>query len=361
MNKSSKLLLRAIAGVCFLGFSAVYAQRSDISIKVNPVKKEIVTYVTLSEIPPGVDIIWRQRIPQEAHFASYSRNPNADSKIIMMSFSRHLLTSKMSFSFVCTMDTIGDWIAWGESSITYTGKDSKEKTVKFLSNIFIISQCLMDSAEWRTPQETANYLENSDGTKSSVIMVTATENAKAKPDAVAEAKPNPVVEVKAKPIEAKPNPVVEVKEKPIEAKLNTAVEIKEKPVAQPVVEEKPNAVKVEAATPTVPPKNVVEEKKEVEKPIENKTVERNITSTINQKAEPAYQSGFYIQVSAVKTKRNLSEIKEYIHLLKDDNLIEVKMDKVFVYMVGPFSSRQDANEKIEYYKKYVPDAYVRKL
>jgi hypothetical protein len=149
MKNSKSVLIRAAAMVCFFGFFAAHAQNLNLSVKIDPVKKEVVTYVNLTEIPTGVDIVWQQKIPKDAVCLSsfFQIRQNDDgSKMVTTTFSRNLLlSSKISFSFSCTVDAIGDWIRWGETTLTYTAKKSKEQVVKFPAQVFIVAECLMDS------------------------------------------------------------------------------------------------------------------------------------------------------------------------------------------------------------------------
>ena len=348
MNKS-KSLLRAILFVCFSTCFAAYSQKSEIFIQVDPLRKEIVTHVTLKELPLGVDIVWQQHLPQEAHIASAaSGNQNADSKLLMMNFSRHMIRPTMSFSFLCKMDTIKEWILWGESSITYT-KDAQEKIVRFPAKVFIVSNCLIyPSDDVEMKQETANYMDG-DGASSNVIVVTATEKANEKQIPIAETKAN-IDEVKQK----LDKEIERIRQE--EATISASI-----PPPESVVDKKIEAV-AKAEEKVVEVKSTEIKESQI---VENKIEESKVATTINpqaaQKAAPAYESGFYIQVSAVKSKRNLTEIKDYVHLLKDDDLIEVKKEKYYIYLIGPFPTRQDANDKREYYKKYVSDAYVIKM
>ena len=410
MKKSKSVLLRAIVMMCFFGFFAAHSQTSEMSIKVDLLRKEIITYITLKDIPKGTDIIWQQKIPQEAHFSSYGRgNQNADSKVIMMSFSRHLLTSAMSFSFSCTMDAIGDWIIWGESSITYTTKESKERVVKFPAKLFIIADHLIDPAEQLNQQESNNYLgDNADSKQSSIIVVTMPEEIKKQPNTVVEPVQEPVKpketvmdESKKAPEPQKPVTTViapqDVVTTTIAPQKQAAVIAPQKPVTATIVPQEPVAAVVTPQEPvptTITPQEPVAAVVTPQEPVQTTvTPQEPVTTTITPqkpittavapqepitatvapqkvvttpvapqpaKIEPSFQSGYYIQVSSL-SKSNLAEIKKYIHLSKEDNVIEVKRDKLFVYYVGPFSTMKEATDKLEYYKNYVPDAYVKKL
>ena len=354
MNTSSRsVLLRAIAMVCFFGFVAAHSQSSDISIKVDLSRKEIVTYVTLREVPKGVDIIWQQKIPKEAHFLSHGRgNQNADSKVMMMSFSRHLLAPTMSFSFICKMDTIGDWIVWGESSITYTTKEGKDRVSKFPARLFIIKDHLMESSEEFAQQETVLYLEeNNDAKMSNIIMVTIPDEAKVQSDIAVKPSQN----------------IVKTEETAIDTNKKIGLNVaQQESIATTVVLQEP--VQTIITPQELVPVTVVSQVQEQEpEPIPTTTVpqesvQETVASQTSPQTDPSLKSGFYIQISAFKTKRNLAEIKNHVHLLKGDNLAEMKKEKFFVYLVGPFLTRKEASDKLtEHYKKHVPDAYVIKL
>jgi septal ring-binding cell division protein DamX len=131
------------------------------------------------------------------------------------------------------------------------------------------------------------------------------------------------------------------------------------PLAQETVAERE-----EMPTLTVVPQEpaqdipVKEDKKAAEK------IEERITTSIKsnlQKTIPPPKSGYYVQVSTVKSKRNFSEIRNYVHLLDEDNLAELRKGTFYIYLVGPFSTKEDAYDKLEYYKEYSGDAFVRKL
>jgi len=325
MNKL--VLLRVIAGVCFFGGLAGYSQKADISIKVDAANKEIVTYVTLSEIPPDVDIIWQQKIPKEAHFAAYPQNSqNAESKVIMMSFSKHLLTQTMSFSFACKMDYIEKEILWGESSIIYTDKNSEEQVVAFPAKLFVIIDYDKIVA---SKQGSDNSENNSKSTASNMIIVT----------------PNKAVEVKT----------------------NTAVEVNKNMDKQveSIVQQLPEAVSDISAKVEREVERPIENKVAENKPTENKVIEGNATSLIStkpaQNADSSPKSGyFYIQVSSVKVKKPILEVRDYLHVLQEDNLVMAQKGQYYVYMVGPFSTREEAGEKLEHYQKQIRDAFVLK-
>jgi len=379
MNKSRKsVLLKAIAMVCFFGVFAAYSQNSDISIKVDLLKKEIITYVTLREIPKGVDIIWQQKIPKEAHFSSQGRgNQNVNSKIIMMSFSKHLLSPTMSFSFICTIDTIGDWIIWGESSITYTTKEGKERLVKFPARLFIIADFLIEPAETLAQQELTRYLEeNGNAEMSNIIVIAAPEEVETQPDIAVEPNQN-IVKTEELAIDANKIALTVAQQESIaitivpQELLSVTVEPQEfepVPVPATVVPQEPEPEPIPVPATLVPqdtepepvpvPTTLVPQEPEPELVPVPATVEPQAPP----QTEPSLKSGYYIQISAFKTKRNLSEIKDYVHLLKGDNLAEMKKEKFFVYLVGPFLTRKEASDKLaEHYRKYVPDAYVLKL
>jgi hypothetical protein len=47
--------------------------------------------------------------------------------------------------------------------------------------------------------------------------------------------------------------------------------------------------------------------------------------------------------------------------LKEDNVTEMQKDNnMYAYLIGAFPSRTEAAEKLEYYKKYAPDAFIIK-
>ncbi|MCL2132475.1 MAG: outer membrane beta-barrel protein, partial [Lentimicrobiaceae bacterium] len=72
-------------------------------------------------------------------------------------------------------------------------------------------------------------------------------------------------------------------------------------------------------------------------------------------------SGYYIQLFVLKNKRTAADIKEVVHALGEDAVVAVQKEESFVYLVGVFPSKKEAEDKLEYYKKYAPDAFVTKF
>jgi len=327
MNKSSKsVLLRAIATVCFLGFYAAYSQTSDISITIDLAKKEIVTFVKLDELPLDIDIVWQQRIPQGTYYMSSASTQNPEGQMIVFSLSKHLHTSVMSFSFVCKIDSIGETLSWGESALIYTDTASNKRIINFPPKIFTVAEHLTDSI----PQILIP-IDNSEKGKES-----------ASDEAVVSNEEEEVVPaeslVNKEDREEMPAEIVINKEKQAIAPTEMLVSTEEQTVTPIASSEEPVQVVVQEEPP------------------------KSIPAPIVQQESPEPPSGYYIQVSAFKTKRNLSEVKEYIHILKEDDLVEMKKEKFYAYLVGPFSTKKAAADKLEqHYKKYVPDAYVIKL
>ena len=67
---------------------------------------------------------------------------------------------------------------------------------------------------------------------------------------------------------------------------------------------------------------------------------------------------FYIQVSASNSPQKISDLEKQVHLQKEHKLIERKTDKYYTYLIGHFSTRASASEKLKDYKQYVGDAFV---
>jgi hypothetical protein len=67
---------------------------------------------------------------------------------------------------------------------------------------------------------------------------------------------------------------------------------------------------------------------------------------------------YYIQISASKTRQNKEDIAKVIHLQKEDIILEEKADTYYKYFVVHFSTKEQANAQLSYYKKYVSDAFV---
>ena len=298
MKKSKFVLFRIILILCFIGSYAVYSQNLNISVSINLEKKEILTYVNLSELPSGIDIVWQQKIPRGTHFSSYTNNRNTDGKMIVLNFSKHLHTSTMTFSFICKIDSLGEELSWGESTLIYTDAEAEEHVIHYSPKIYIVAECLSGSAQHKEVVPVENVAENNE---KEVVVIQKVINA----DKIA-----------ASPIEN-------------------------------FVNDDENKIT-----------SIVEEVEIVDEEMENR-----ISSTVSPpkiQNESAAEGGYYIQLFALKNKRSISDVKKLVQAQGNDDIVERQKDVLFVYLVGIFSSKEEADAKLEYYKKYAPGAFVTK-
>ena len=415
MNRNCKLLIRTIAMVCFLGYFAAYSQKSDISITIDLEKREILTFVKLSGLPSGVDILWQQKIPKGTHFSSSSNSQNTDGKMIVLSFSRHLHASTMSFSFVCKADSIGEEISWGESALIYTDAESQEQVINFSAKTYIIAECLSNFAK-PIEQPIANQ-DNAKDSLQNTIVVAVTPNADidTNTDIISDAEnlinnDEEVISVnediventenEAQPIENLINDdeaEIPVNENIVENTENEAPTIEnlinndeaEIPVNENIVENTENGAQpienlinndeevisvnedivenTENETPTTEnlindeekeDVSIIEPEKKNDETTENQTISVNTQEIQNETSE---KIGYYIQLFALKNKRTIPDVRKLVYAHENDKIVERQKNVLFVYLVGPFSSKEEADEKLEYYKKYAEGSFVTKM
>jgi hypothetical protein len=67
---------------------------------------------------------------------------------------------------------------------------------------------------------------------------------------------------------------------------------------------------------------------------------------------------YYIQVFASAKSQRTTDIAKRVHLQTNDAITEHKTEKYYKYLVGQFSSKEQAEEKLEYYRQYIPDAFI---
>jgi len=347
MNNSNKLVLpRAIAMVFFLSFSVAYSQSSDISIKIDTAKKEILTYVKLSELPSDVDLIWQQKIPKGTQFSSYPSSPT-NSKMIVLNFSKHLHASTMSFSFVCKVDSLGETLSWGESALIYTDAKLKEHVVNFFPKTFIVAECLSNFSK---PIE--NSLTGSGGMepRNNTIVVAVTPKADANMDYDDEE--NEInnneneISTSEKITDNYENKVLTT-ENVVENKNNEIVAAENTEIKEEIKINRDETITTttvaEGSTENIP---------------ENQTIIPVAQEIENDSSE---DGSYCIQLFALKNKRTVSDVKNLVHIQGNDDIMMRQKDVLFVYLVGMFSSKKEADKKLEYYKKYAPGAFVTKL
>jgi cell division septation protein DedD len=237
------------------------------------------------------------------------------------------------------MDYIEREILWGESSIIYTDKNSVEQVVEFPAKLFII----MDYEEAVSSQQ--EQQQDTKTTSSNTIIVT----------------PNKAVEVKTNTVDVSKSSSKQ--EEFIVFPDNVIASATVQAEAEPILDV---SVKVEKEIEKPIEQKVAENKSIENKPIENKPIENKTEASINakpaQNTETSPKSGYYyIQVSSIKIKKTISEVREYLQVLQEDNLVMLQKGQYYVYMVGPFSTKEDATEKLEHYQKQIRDAFVVKF
>lgn len=369
MNTRKSVLLRAMAVVCFFGFFTARSQNSDIKIWVDLMKKEIVTYVTLSEIPPDVDIVWQQKVPRDAHYVFSSQGKQSTDKVIILSFSKFLFNSTLTFNFTCKMDYIEERIMWGESTLTYVDAESKKQVVNFAAKKYVVADCLMN------PYRMEQTASANDTTNTIIVKVSEDVKKTANPvnenTEIAKNEGKTTTNVAEKPVE---KPIERIVEKPVE-----------KPKEEPLFVEKPKENKVAETTRTpqllgvATPKQSIalnmEQQESVwkttaEKPVSEVSTKEKVVVPVENKTTPPANSqntevsegNFYIQLFALKNRRTIADIKTLVRLMKEDTVVEIQRENnMYVYLVGSFSSKKEASTKLEYYKKYAQGSFITKL
>jgi hypothetical protein len=92
----------------------------------------------------------------------------------------------------------------------------------------------------------------------------------------------------------------------------------------------------------------------IELSAENYIVRQN-EDTLNSVAKEMF---YYVQVSAFEKPHQTTDIAKLVHLQTNDAITEYKIDKYYKYLIGPFSSKEQAAEKLEYYRQYIPNAFI---
>jgi len=101
----------------------------------------------------------------------------------------------------------------------------------------------------------------------------------------------------------------------------------------------------------------------IEEPIKSESSENSQevqNREITEVTETITKGNYYIQLFVLKEKRAIPDIENIVHILKKDSIVMRQKGNLFIYSVGAFS-KKEAEEKLEHYKKYVPDAFVTKL
>ncbi|MCL2131769.1 MAG: SPOR domain-containing protein [Lentimicrobiaceae bacterium] len=392
MDRKSRLAwFRAVAFVCFLISFGAYSQKSDMSVTIDPEKKEILTYVRLSELPSGVDIIWQQKIPKGAMFSSSSSNQNPEGKMMVLSFSKHLHASTMSFSFVCKLDSVGEEIFWGESAVVYTDAESKEQVINFPAKTFVVAECLSNQ-EKRTgkteeiaeassqntivveviPKIDEDKIENND--ENSVADSGETAETEQTVEEVIENQGVAVAEIQeeVQEIQEVQEEIQEVQEiqEEVQEIQEEFQEIQEEfqEVQEEFQEIQEEFQEVQEEFQEVP-EEVAQKMKEkfqemrekIQKMKEEQVQETKEEAQETENPAPSLEGKYYIQLFALKNKRTISDVKKLASVLEEDSVVETQRGDLFVYLIGGFLSKEEADGKLEYYKKYTPDAFIKKL
>ena len=74
-----------------------------------------------------------------------------------------------------------------------------------------------------------------------------------------------------------------------------------------------------------------------------------------------WKSSYYIQLFALKNKREIASVKKQVPVLENDMVVEWQRNDLFIYLIGVFPTKKEAEEKLEYYKKHVHNAFVTTL
>ena len=67
---------------------------------------------------------------------------------------------------------------------------------------------------------------------------------------------------------------------------------------------------------------------------------------------------YYIQISASNAIQDKNTLAKTVHLQKEHIILEEKTGKQYKYFIGNFISKEHASAHLEYYKKYVSDAFI---
>jgi len=328
MNKKGRLIwAKAFAGLVFFGFITAKAQNSEITIKIDIFKKEIITYVSLTDLPQNVDIIWQQKIPKEAHYAAYGNNSdNEEGTVIVMKFAKLCFTSSLNFYFVCQMDLIEEVLYWGESSLIYHDAQQGKRVVYFPAKRYYTLDNLL-----YPDMRTARSSENRDS-----ISVTAISPGCEYTDTTKMLHSDTNIAATEQPT------VLVIEEKGTEKEVKQVGNVEKKTA------ENNN----QATTASIEQPAKVE--KEKQKPVKA------------EKEKPVVQidTMYCIQVFAHIKGTVLDDLqRNFIKLMAGHSLIELtrEYDKYARYLVSGFTSKKDAVDKLEYYKQFAPDAFIKRV
>jgi len=93
----------------------------------------------------------------------------------------------------------------------------------------------------------------------------------------------------------------------------------------------------------------------------NVSAKKYVMRQRNAEMDSLVKKEYYIQISASKAMQNKQELAQLVRLQSEHSIIEEKTEKYYKYLIGNFATEEQAKKQLNYYKKYIPDAFVVRI
>lgn len=138
--------------LCIFSFLIIsifsYGQKVINFAKIDTVKQEVTTYVSLIDIPQGGRARYQQRLLSQAKlvapplgFLLWDTNNN----IFTIVTANYPKVDTLSFQFVCKINSLNHEITWGESAFMYEDKDKQVQKINIPAKIYSARSEVKDS------------------------------------------------------------------------------------------------------------------------------------------------------------------------------------------------------------------------
>lgn len=125
-----------------------YGQKVTHFVKIDTIKQEVTTYVSLIDIPQGGRARYQQRLPSQAklvapplEFLLWDTN-NTVFTIVTANYPK---VDTLSFQFVCKINPLGNEITWGESAFMYENQNKQVQKISIPAKVYPVRVPAADS------------------------------------------------------------------------------------------------------------------------------------------------------------------------------------------------------------------------
>jgi len=70
------------------------------------------------------------------------------------------------------------------------------------------------------------------------------------------------------------------------------------------------------------------------------------------------EKGYYIQLFALKFRRTIPYVRRTVPVLEEDRVVECQKNDFYVYLIGAFSTKEEAEKKLKHYKQELRGAFI---